>query len=165
MTGLGNATVYVVVTPRKGGDDTDDLEVLSSPPRWERLPGQECYVANINGGDSVLWDGWHLNTRSAEEVLDEVDRMVHDGLLERTDDGNLRLTEQGHRLADAEEEEDEEYPQECPVHGITAVVAHLDGAPSMTGSGFDPDAYDLACGHRLSWDPFTGKPFVTDTPR
>jgi hypothetical protein len=31
------------------------LEVLDEPPRWDPLPGQEFRIANVNGGDSMVW--------------------------------------------------------------------------------------------------------------
>ncbi len=60
VTPLRNATVYVVMTAQSE-DDLDgpfDLEVLDEAPRWRRLSGQVCYVANVNGGDSIEWTGW-----------------------------------------------------------------------------------------------------------
>ena len=54
---------------------------------------------------------------------------------------------------------EQEY-EECPVHGPRRVIEVHEGAPSMMGHNFDPDFIDLACGHTLSHDPFTGKPYV-----
>lgn len=53
---LRNATVYVVLTPHRLGGY--EVEVLDSPPRWSRQPGQACFVANVNGGDSIEWTEW-----------------------------------------------------------------------------------------------------------
>ena len=37
---------------------TDELEVLSEAPKWDLAENNQiCFVANINGGDSVVWDG------------------------------------------------------------------------------------------------------------
>jgi hypothetical protein len=54
-------TVYVVITPGPGGEIID-LEVLDGPPQWNLTRptdngpgGQVCYVANVNGGDSIQW--------------------------------------------------------------------------------------------------------------
>lgn len=47
-----DGTVYVIVRQDEAGAIVD-LEVLDLPPTWAPLPGQACWVANINGGDSA----------------------------------------------------------------------------------------------------------------
>jgi hypothetical protein len=47
----------------------------------------------------------------------------------------------------------------CPIHGTDHRVVDSDSVPSMLGYGSD-DSVKLACGHSLTWDPFTGKPFA-----
>lgn len=49
-------TVYIVISWNAG--QITDMEVLSSAPQWDLAEhNQTCRVANINGGDSGLWDG------------------------------------------------------------------------------------------------------------
>ena len=47
-----------IVTPFDENRQMLEMEVLSSAPTWDLSEGnQVCRVANINGGDSGLWDG------------------------------------------------------------------------------------------------------------
>lgn len=54
--------------------------------------------------------------------------------------------------------------EECPECGPVTILEVLEGAPSMTGSGHDPEALDLSCGHRLTWSPLDGRASVRRTP-
>ena len=46
---------------------------------------------------------------------------------------------------------------ECAPCGSTVIVLDSDAMPSMLGYGSD-ESYLLACGHTVTFDPFTGSP-------
>lgn len=47
-----DGAVYVIVAL-----DGSHLEVISEPPKWDLAKnGEVCWVANINGGDSIPWN-------------------------------------------------------------------------------------------------------------
>jgi hypothetical protein len=46
---------------------------------------------------------------------------------------------------------------ECPRCERDVVIIDTDSVPSMLGYGSD-DSLQLACGHSITFDPFTGRP-------
>lgn len=66
---MTDAPTYIVRGPG------DHMELLDSRPKWDLLPGQSVWIANVNGGDSRRIAG---HERSAEPSFEELARRVAD---------------------------------------------------------------------------------------